>query len=425
MMKNSKESVPYHFPELQPVVKALEDAAYSSGYELGQVFSDWLAITEITLRMLPANAASIAVHGTFAKDSAEDAETFARLHKNYGKSFIELQRAFIALLEVANPSLNIVGKPFNQAAKNMVEIRDYLGPLFEFLGKSNARLGQFFTPEAICELMSSLVMIDKEDAVYREMEKALTHHPLAGIFFPTTEGWITNETAEAIAYQFLPQVLSHYSPPTVCDPCVGSGGLLLAAANQVPLWILHAGLLQFWGIDISYDCVLMTKINIMLFGLNGWGARYTAAMDLLVQRQEIIEKQNKSDGNIAEETLEEKTNDEKNIEESHHADERTQNFFPKHPFINTLPQGVIQHGNTIEGFIYGSTWNEVVEELQQETQQQEKQQKDEQQKDEQQREQQEGVDTKVTAPPTTVPPFTITEEYHIPEIGIGEQGKLF
>lgn len=54
---------------------------------------------------------------------------------------------------------------------------------------------------------------------------------------------------------------------TVCDPCCGSGRMLLAAAKECPDAI-------FYGTDIDIRCAKMAAINMFLFNLNAeitWG----------------------------------------------------------------------------------------------------------------------------------------------------------
>jgi hypothetical protein len=45
--------------------------------------------------------------------------------------------------------------------------------------------------------------------------------------------------------------------------------MLLAGASVCPAWAVQYGLVQFWGNDIDMSCVLMTRLNVALYGLNG------------------------------------------------------------------------------------------------------------------------------------------------------------
>lgn len=59
-------------------------------------------------------------------------------------------------------------------------------------------------------------------------------------------------------------------PLTIYDPCCGSGSLLLGAAefiDEVHPELLEAGLVLFYGQEISYDAWLMARLNMRLNGL--------------------------------------------------------------------------------------------------------------------------------------------------------------
>ncbi len=51
--------------------------------------------------------------------------------------------------------------------------------------------------------------------------------------------------------------------PTVCDPCCGSGRMLLGVAEQQRHW-------EFIGQDVDLRCVRMTAINLGLRNLYGY-----------------------------------------------------------------------------------------------------------------------------------------------------------
>lgn len=99
---------------------------------------------------------------------------------------------------------------------------DILGDLFQG-AISHGQGGQYFTPEPVCEAMARM----------------------------TLEGTAENSDR----------------PRTVCDPCCGSGRMLLAVAKLRPHW-------WFVGQDIDLRCVRMTALNLALRNLYGrviWG----------------------------------------------------------------------------------------------------------------------------------------------------------
>jgi len=100
--------------------------------------------------------------------------------------------------------------------------KDVLGDMFQG-GITYGEAGQFLTSESICQLMARMTM-KGADAAPGERK-------------------------------------------SVCDPCCGSGRMLLAAADIQPGW-------EFVGQDVDLRCVRMTAINFALRNLYGyaiWG----------------------------------------------------------------------------------------------------------------------------------------------------------
>jgi hypothetical protein len=79
------------------------------------------------------------------------------------------------------------------------------------------------------------------------------------------------ETGETTYERFLTEVLAlvlpKMKPFTICDPCVGSGVLLLAAASCCPRWLIDLGYIQFFGQDLRHLPVRMSQLNMKLYGL--------------------------------------------------------------------------------------------------------------------------------------------------------------
>ena len=98
------------------------------------------------------------------------------------------------------------------------EMKDVLGDLFQG-AITYGEAGQFLTPESITRLMARLQTADVE------IEPGHTS--------------------------------------TVCDPCCGSGRMLLAVAEQNHHW-------EFIGQDVDLRCVRMTAINLALRNLYGY-----------------------------------------------------------------------------------------------------------------------------------------------------------
>jgi len=78
--------------------------------------------------------------------------------------------------------------------------------------------------------------------------------------------------------KIVPLCAEFIEPVTVCDCCCGSGAMLLAAAEQFDPWMLDWGLVQFYGQDIDLRCTKMARINMMIYGLNGYGIKCALAL---------------------------------------------------------------------------------------------------------------------------------------------------
>jgi type I restriction-modification system DNA methylase subunit len=100
--------------------------------------------------------------------------------------------------------------------------KDILGDVFQG-SITYGEAGQFLTPEPVCQMMAAMIIGD-----------------------------VDSHTGEK---------------KTVCDPCCGSGRMLLAAADLQPHW-------EFVGQDVDLRCVRMTAINLAFRNLYGhvvWG----------------------------------------------------------------------------------------------------------------------------------------------------------
>jgi hypothetical protein len=122
--------------------------------------------------------------------------------------------------EAGKRGIDVLTQAFGTLVRLMEDNRDYLGDLFQG-GITYGEAGQFFTPESITSLMTALTAGDETDE----------------------------------------------PPGMVCDPCCGSGRMLLSyAAAKRP----H----ELVGQDIDIRCVRMTAINLGLRNLYGfvlWG----------------------------------------------------------------------------------------------------------------------------------------------------------
>lgn len=106
------------------------------------------------------------------------------------------------------------------------ELRDVLGTIFEAIGLSNERNGQFFTPENISRMMAKMMIGDKVQEL-----------------------------------QGKPYIM-------VSDPCVGSGRMLLAFANELQeMGYNYCEKMAALAVDVDMTCVFMSYIQLSLYGV--------------------------------------------------------------------------------------------------------------------------------------------------------------
>jgi hypothetical protein len=248
----------------------------AAGARLSTVFGDWLDLTHHSLLAVPRHLAAVQATGRFADDTPETAALFARLrdkyrHQSYWDNFGEAEGILFSNSD-----------RFWEADFHHPEAYgfDLLGAVY-MLTSANPHSGQFFTPWDVAEMMARMTIADGAQEIADRLRQArqrasaradanshlLAATILAGFAMPQ------DETPAYFLDRVLPLIVSHIEPLTICDPCIGSGVMMLAAARQFPAWAVHAGLVQFYGMDIDQTCVTMAQSNALLYGLNGTALR--------------------------------------------------------------------------------------------------------------------------------------------------------
>jgi hypothetical protein len=256
------------------IVKTLADLTY--GRRQDQVFDDWLGLTEIYLRRLPANALHIVQHGRPCPDDGPDTAEWQRIAKQYKPPELEvMHRAMLMLMDAAEQDLGVLHGA-NPAKLSLPVYRDLLGDIYMAWGWPNAGTGQFFTPMSVASACAKTTLIDIDHECRQRVAAAIDASPMGLVGMLRGES-VTQPGKEHIMLQVLPNVYPWLEPVTVSDPACGSGVMLLAAAAECPVWALDYAVVQFFGQDIDRTCVLMAKINLMIYGLNGYRIKLTAA----------------------------------------------------------------------------------------------------------------------------------------------------
>jgi len=249
-------------PHGDRIIKLLNKIT-TSGNRPDVIFEDWLQIVEATLTAAPDQVSEIALSAVEGPDTPETAKLFAHLrdrysHPSYFHAFAE---SFAILLDSVTPD----------------DPQDVLGGIYMAWGWPSDWAGQFFTPMPIAKAMAQMTLQGAEAQVHARLKTAIEQSPAAQAALLAGLGLDGDEARDWFTHRVVPLAIPHYQPLTVNDPCCGSGVMFLAAASCLPSWMTQLGLVQFSGQDIDAGCVRMTRINIMLYGLNGWGARWTLA----------------------------------------------------------------------------------------------------------------------------------------------------
>src|SRR4051812_7523259 len=238
-------------PHRREIIKYLTGNLHT-GRRQDDVFQDWLELVRASLMLLPAHAKAAVTTGAMAKDDAETQAIWERMRRHYKRpEFDNFAKAFGALHESAS------------------EIQDTVGDIYMEWGYPSRGNGQFFTPFPIAAMMAKMHNI--ADLVYERINEAIVAAQVDWLFPKFSAE--TPLVCRFFLERFGAVVLPHYKPVTIHDPACGSGVMLLAVASTVPPWMNHFGFIQYWGQDIDTTCVQMAQINLMLYGMNGFGAK--------------------------------------------------------------------------------------------------------------------------------------------------------
>lgn len=186
------------------LVKALRSVSCS--HAIYEVFQDWLAVSAIAI----SNAVDW-------RQQKRREEVYMEIIQKYTKPEQEkLAEAFTQLVLAL------------QHEQSMHGPTDILGQVFHALELHSKYKGQFFTPPHVCELMGMMTL--NGDNLTQTIEK---------------KGYIT-----------------------VCEPCIGSGGMILGAAKAMANQKLnYQTQMLVTGIDIDIKCVQMAYLQLSLLGI--------------------------------------------------------------------------------------------------------------------------------------------------------------
>jgi hypothetical protein len=248
---------------VQQIIKVLAKLEHVGGYRRPRdVFGDWLNLVEATLHMLPQQLLYLRMHQTLMPPNEEPPgiqEVFKQVMRPYGDRWNEAQKLFQEAYHI-----------LTEAAHGMVF--DALGAIYMALEIGNARAGQYFSPWAIASMMPQMIMADIESEIFDYIGEAIDSwlgseaYKLMGMQWgrahPATTRWIWEKHLDPL--YFMTRRFK------VLEPCSGSGIFVLGAISVTPPWIVNQQLVEFFCVDIDPICAQMTRINLCLYGANGY-----------------------------------------------------------------------------------------------------------------------------------------------------------
>jgi hypothetical protein len=272
---NSPEKKKSHYPERETDMQAgirlgkLLDKVHSiEGVRAADLFRDFLEIVELTLLRLPVQLDAVLKTG---RVEAEDPPEIVGRWKAISEKYRNPKEVFKCFAEGFNYLLEQSVKP-----EGGPSYADVIGCAYmQFLSlRDQSYKGQFFTPSPVAKLMAEISCGEIEELVKGRLKEALEKSPIAQAMGMALSVCMDQDGINELAWKYMgPLIKETYEPVSIMDPCVGSGVMLLAAASTIPRQYTDLGLVQYYGIDIDPICVQMCRINVMLYGLNGWSYR--------------------------------------------------------------------------------------------------------------------------------------------------------
>ncbi len=271
------------------IVKRLAHVTAVSGYSPAVVFDDWIHIVEASLEALPTHLKTVARTGRWAEDTPEADEAFAQVRARYAEGarssahrrvWESFSQAFALLLESAAPGLWHYAD-FDQGT---IMGPDVIGQTYmDFANYDPKWAAQYWTPWNVALLMARMTIPDGARDVHDRLKQALTHPDnVLGVAVLLASLVIPEDDAGAHREWFLtrviPAAIPFYQPVSFCEPAIGSGVMMLAAASQFPDWAVALNLVVFSGMDTDVNCVRMARANSMLYGLNGYALKLAEAV---------------------------------------------------------------------------------------------------------------------------------------------------
>lgn len=263
----------------ESIVRLLSQNCYS-GRKPYKVFGDWIDMTEATLEAMPRHLEHAHAHGTYADDTPEVAEMWEKLRSEYKPDdFQRFKDAFHILSDLSSERSR--GWGYETGNEKTLDV---VGRTYEMFQQANPFNGQYFTPWPLAITMAKVLAAgggETVDTALRRvaldaLRKMRDEDPVAAILCDSA-ALVSSIDDSLFMTHVVPLLSAYVDPITYNDPACGSGVMLLAGAVCWPRWACEWGWVRFTGQDTDRQCVQMARINLMLYGLNGFALKLRIA----------------------------------------------------------------------------------------------------------------------------------------------------
>ena len=235
-----------------------------------ELFRGFVDACNLALEELPCH-----LHYAVTRESIVPADSKERWNKATGRFAPQTLEAFAYGFSVLLDACQFGPDP---ASTDSGGGPDVIGSVYMDLLSSRSNKwnyhAQYFTPWGISLMMAKMSAAEDLEAQFHAKVKALIHEDplLQAMTLADAVVWqAEGDQGKAFAWwlrKAWPLIRPKIEPIRVCDPCVGSGIMLLAFASCHPLWLSQIGYIQYYGIDIDPLCVEMCRLNMRLYGLD-------------------------------------------------------------------------------------------------------------------------------------------------------------
>lgn len=235
------------------------------------VMNDFISMFYWQLKFYGADQKSMVMTGKRIQDPPQVAETFRRARERYERTSLEypatyreMQEAYAEMFTVLQAMVQ--RESLEQYATSWTINPDIIGQIFVAVVQPGPDWWPFFPPWHVALSLARHTVMDGHKMVYEAIVQAALayrqNHPDNPITLTPGENW----------EEWYPHIAPYVDPIILGPHITTSSAMMLALAARFPDWARQHGLVNFHfgGEDADSIVHLMTAINKMMYGLNGF-----------------------------------------------------------------------------------------------------------------------------------------------------------